>query len=163
MPTATEFFGYTLTNVGPLTTAFSAPTTCASFTDYYAIAPSENNTSNLYLPIACDFPKHPECYPSGTKFDEIVDKQSKTIGQGYFPYFSPGTICPSAWTTVGAYAAASGSNKASSSGIFAEDLWPFDNEPGVVAAALPAGAIFTDIVDPGETVVWCCPRFVRPL
>ncbi|CAM1503478.1 Fc.00g010690.m01.CDS01 [Cosmosporella sp. VM-42] len=157
---STEFFGYTVTNVGPLTTTFTAEASCATATQYQAVAYADNFVTRQAGRLVCPYPTLGNCYPSGEVFDDIGSKASKSLGQGYFPYFSPASLCPSGWTTAGVLASAGESNSASMSaaGIFTEDLWPYDNEGAqFAAAALPAATIFANILDPSETLVWCCP------
>ena len=164
MPSITGYFGYTITNVGPLTTTFTAAASCATATEYLAVAGAEDYVTQQAGRFECSFPSQgTKCYPSGEVFNDIYSKGSKSLGQGYIPYFSPASLCPSGWTTVGVLASAGASNSASTSatGIFTQDLWPYDNDGvRIAAAALPAANIFANVLDPAETLVWCCPRCV---
>jgi hypothetical protein len=73
------------------------------------------------------------------------------------PFYSPGLICPAGWTTAGA-AAKLGPSSSSVSGAFT----PTNNAipTGIDGFFEPMLDVFVAALDPGETAVVCCPRFV---
>lgn len=155
MPTATEYFGYTITNIGALTTPFTAPASCTTGTDYYAYALEQDWASSIIAGTACDPVSLKDCFPSGEAWDDLAKTDYRVPGQGHIAYFSPASECPSGWTTAGVY------ESATSSGIFASDLRPYDDKPGqYVAAGLLNPDIFTRVMSPEETLIFCCPRYI---
>ncbi|GKU07745.1 hypothetical protein FLAG1_10639 [Fusarium langsethiae] len=147
MPTSTEFFGYPLTNLGPLTTTYEPPASCtAATTDhiYYANA-SDFNTQ--YGPVSCGPEKMSDCYPSGSDYDKINSQNLKNGGHPAIDYFSPGVVCPKGWTTAGVFAQGDEGTKG---GIFTQG-------PSIPDDQLGPEDIWGGILEPGETVALCCP------
>lgn len=172
MPTATRYFDRPVTNFGPLTTTFTAPSSCATQAHpnlqwYYH---PRNNTAGAagISGGQCFGVRYDDCLPSGTAFDDAFNT---IYPDGYMQYFSPGLHCPSGWTTAGTvpgsgakptgglHAVPSGA-----SGIFTEDPWPFaakSNASGFGRVAfLPQVKAFPGILEENETLAWCCPRWV---
>ena len=150
MVTSTQWFGYEPTNIGPLTTAFTAAPTCLSGSD-------SNKDARIEVVLAEDIrvplgvinctqgPVPTECLPSGDVLSSLVEAKSSSVGQGQLPYFSPGIKCPDGWETVGRMMpSASGSGN----GVFTET---------VTATGLNLAVIYDNILEAEETVAWCCP------
>ena len=155
MPTATSLSAYSLINIGPLTTTFTAPASCSTAYQTYIVSASD---PSLFLYGAqCDWLPPADCNPSGSAIRSIVSSAedgSPTAGN-IIVYNSPGLVCPSGWATVGV-AAKLNPTSSSISGVFnLSGAIPTDGnyeffEPylDIVLAAL----------DPSETAVVCCPR-----
>ncbi|KPA37169.1 hypothetical protein FLAG1_10025 [Fusarium langsethiae] len=110
MPTATEFWGYSAQNLGPLTTTYSAPSSCATGTDRIVYA-------NASDPVSC----------------------------------------PSGWRTVGTLAHdGDDGDKASASGALATPKW----DEFVGLNPLHPTEFWLGILEPSETLAFCCPRLV---
>lgn len=160
MPTATAYFGYTITNVGSPTGAITVAPSCITGTDYLYVAHSESYTDYVVGRFKCDRPAVRDCFPNRERYPADKRVSGSAAGQGYMPYYSPASECPSGWTTAGVYAEAKGSGSASSSGVFTQDLYPYQDNTMFDAAALPILNAWTSILDPQETVILCCPRYV---
>ena len=162
MPLTDAVGALTLVNVGPLTTTFTAPSSCATTNNYFGgkfIAldePSEYQNVMLAWEGHCDasYETHGDCYPHGDELDEVASVMS------HVPYYSPANVCPSGYQTVGIAAMSSGS--ASISGIFTYDGDSFYQSPEPTASQTPGQNWFanrlTSALGPRETVIACCPR-----
>ncbi|KAF4959380.1 hypothetical protein FSARC_10756 [Fusarium sarcochroum] len=111
MPTATEYFGFSAHNLGPLTTTFTAPSSCATNTNRIVYA-NASSASGAYGGPTCNFKPIGDCIPSGKSWDSLSEQTTKFI-QGRHAYFSPGVVCPQdgkltyftdAWLTYSAIA-----------------------------------------------------------
>lgn len=104
MPHST-YLRYTLHNLGPLTTVFTAPPECTNLA-------SESDAHYIYGNFGYQPGPHPrgavactsrtvgdECQPNGSKRDEIEGRGADLFLYG-IPYYSPGLQCPANWTTV---------------------------------------------------------------
>ncbi|KAM0227442.1 hypothetical protein ACHAP5_012178 [Fusarium lateritium] len=156
MPTRTEFFGYEFSNLGPLTTTYSPPPSCTTVTTdriYYA-----NATSLQWQfggPI-CGPQPIGECFPSGSVVDKRKSDRAKYGGgQGSFHYFSPGVVCPKGWTTAGTLAHGDKSS-AQKSGVFTEAAFRYPGD-SVERYVLSPDEIWLNILEPSETLAYCCP------
>ena len=159
MPTATEFFGITAHNLGPLTTTFTAPSSCAtSINDNHVLF--VNTTSPYYQAgrPRCGFATYADCFPSGDELDAFISQTPPTLFRTTSLYFSPGLACPAGWKTVGALAHAE-SGKMSASGALAQ-------EPPDADLEYPRAAWVTDVwrnmLHKSETLAYCCPRYGYP-
>lgn len=90
----------TPTNIGPLTTTYTAPATCTGLD----IAGRGNiafyNKDDYYGQVGCE--EAPvDCVPAATRTDVNFDRIN--YAYGYLTYHSPGLICPSGWTTAASY------------------------------------------------------------
>ncbi|KAH8175339.1 hypothetical protein LIA77_03757 [Sarocladium implicatum] len=154
---STEFFGGLVTNLGPLTTTFTAAPSCAT----QDIVVEDTMLPGLAWRSECEFPSPASnCIPSASKYWDIYQSfRTGDIGVvGFAPYFSPASICPSGWTTVGAAGLSSGSATPSVSGVFTSPLRPFATLLGDgEGAAFGYHAWFLESLEDGETVIWCCP------
>ena len=155
---STEFFGGLVTNLGPLTTTFTAAPSCAT----KDVVVEASRVPGLAWRSECDFPSPAsDCMPSASRYWDIY--QSYTSGElggpGFAAYYSPASVCPSGWTTVGAAGLSSGSASPSVSGVFTSPLRPFvtlaDDGEGV---GFGYHAWYLESLEDGETVIWCCPR-----
>jgi hypothetical protein len=190
MPSITSLSLYSLTNLGPLTTTWTAPQSCAThavvdlaLTDqpYQAVAVS-----------ACAYPPTPGCYPGGQadKIQQIYTEELNMLNGGVIPYYSPGLYCPDQYTTVGIAVKDGSGNVITSSGLFAptalgsSTIGPGPQTPtvtemdffGTTSTSLTTTAytttftpdynpdwnIFMQALDPSETAVVCCPRYDSP-
>ncbi|EQB57713.1 hypothetical protein CGLO_02113 [Colletotrichum gloeosporioides Cg-14] len=92
-------------------------------------------------------------------------KDNPLIGNAVY-YHSPGTVCPSNWTTVGVAARGDGTSY-SLSGIYADPTFTliqtdsttthFVTQSGVEPDIQPAANMFMSAIEPHETAVACCP------
>lgn len=173
MPRTTEYFGATVTNLGPLTTTYSAPSSCATGFRAWGVARNVSYTGGMigqYQGQAgslCEQQSISDCIPSGTKMDELMASAAATTTNDYLPYYSPGLNCPAGWETVGV---ATGSGRPTSGaglyetpkgakGVFTEDPWPYPPSR-TQPVPLPLVKQYMAILEDTETIVLCCPRYV---
>ncbi|KAJ3546376.1 hypothetical protein NM208_g2023 [Fusarium decemcellulare] len=156
MPTATTFFGRTITNLGPLTTTYTAPTSCATATNNIYFGPSLFPSVEWFRPT-CVPGNYSDCIPSGGAVDKLSREYINTVDQRYIPYFSPGLACPDGWTTVGAINMAQGSE--GSSGIFTEHPYNIKNTPenDHVLRWMMLSQFWLELLEDSETLAYCCP------
>ncbi|KAI1637436.1 hypothetical protein F4809DRAFT_661118 [Biscogniauxia mediterranea] len=158
MPSATEYMGYAVTNLGPLTTTFTAAPSCATADNALYYANASAPAQNLGRPTCAWGPWGDACYPSGARLDSLL--AASTLPGGFAHYYSPGVACPAGWTTAGAAASAgagASSGALNASGVFTQDPWGEFREYGVVDAQLPLGEVYLGALDAAETLVFCCP------
>lgn len=148
MPTTTDILGAVPTNVGPLTTAFAQPTSCVDNRNTW-IAVSRSGSPHLIGVPTCDGPTRSDCYPSGTKLESAY---SATTERQLLAYYSPGLECPSGWTTAGTTAAGG-----KATGIFTTNMFPRNGKDSDYPQDAPLAAEYGFMLDPSETLVWCCP------
>lgn len=157
MPSISTLDGFTFTNWGPVTTTFTAPASCATNTNNMMIA--LNTTVPIWEYAAqCSTFGYYDCIPTGTATPTLTYGDNPNV---YYQaaYNSPGLYCPSDWATVGV-AARHGDNPVSSSGILSLSTTTSVN-PNFPQWEGPA-TLLMDLLDPGETAVMCCPRYVSP-
>ncbi|KAJ5824639.1 hypothetical protein N7447_006979 [Penicillium robsamsonii] len=156
MPTASTLSGYTFSNWGPLTTTFTAPTSCATVTRNVGAGQSASFPL-YYFGEECSSVYDWSCAPTGTitslpprYTSPDLTPQSEMQGS----YFSPGLYCPSGWATVG-LASRDGDKPVTSSGAVSpigpvptHFTFPFRNN---------RANVFMQMLEPNETAVWCCP------
>lgn len=157
MPTKSVLGIETWVNVGPLTTTFTAPATCATpepaVVGLEKEAPPELNLASSEYDISCNYSARQDCFPLPNERAELIKKE---VGLTRIsPYYSPAYDCPSGWTTVGAKAASTPGSGAFTS----EGFGYFDNggEPTSTLAFWNAKVDF--LLGPDETMVICCPRY----
>ncbi|CAH0047288.1 unnamed protein product [Clonostachys solani] len=157
MPSS-EFFGYTLTNIGPLTATFTAPSSCATKSDILVWYSRHDPTltairGDRFLGQgSCVDGVTPRggCAPSGEAIDKII---SASPTASIVWYHSPGIACPSGWTTAGIL---KGGAEPTGSGIFSQEaITPWGNESSYQAIFLPQ--LFANVLDTDETMAMCCP------
>ncbi|KAF4332490.1 hypothetical protein FBEOM_13716 [Fusarium beomiforme] len=131
MPTQTEFFGIGAHNLGPLTTTYEAPSSCATGTDhiYYA-----NKTSpvNAFGRPTCGVKTWGDCLPSGKSWDSIVAQTTE---------FANGLLAHDGSGSVSASGALTGPSNIEGMGV--QMLHPTD--------------YWAEILERSETVAYCCP------
>jgi hypothetical protein len=117
MPFSTAISQYTLTNLGPLTTTWTAPQSCATNTRVQ-LARTLLPEIGVFSPD-CDLHPPGDCYPGGaSQINDMYKVFETVIFGGPVPYYSPGLFCPDTWTTAG-IAVKNGAGKlVSSSGLF---------------------------------------------
>lgn len=166
---------YVFHNLGPLTTTWTAPPSCATSDQSYVTGIAYPNEEGMFRMAFghCNVDEwRPECFPSGERLLEIhnsvLDEQGPLPTDYNYYMHSPGLHCPDSWETVGV--ASIGTEKGDvlvhASGIFSStqflqpSYFPGDNETILPTPSynFPANAI-TSILSPTETVVACCPRY----
>ncbi|KAK2592722.1 hypothetical protein QQS21_009565 [Conoideocrella luteorostrata] len=159
MPTPTQYFGYSVTNIGPLTTRFTPAPSCATTQPNVYIETQLADTRGLYGYPSCAAPKYEGCLPSGKSFDDLNSQLAASPHNGNLVFHSPGLRCPSGWKRAGAVVG--GEKQATRlrgvfTGYSTSTAVPNGNpEP------LPKLKAYAGILDPGETLVWCCPKGFR--
>lgn len=163
---STEHFGYLISNLGPLTTTFTAAASCE--TQNLALADrrapfnflDEEDTPVLWR-SECDFPSlASDCQPSASEYWDLHTsfKSGDIEGyQGWAVYHSPASICPSGWDTVGLASLYSGAGSASQSGIFTKNARP-DPTLSLDGWPLYAADWLVGALEEGEQMIWCCPK-----
>lgn len=169
MPTTSVAGVLPITNLGPLTTTFTAPSTCATQPAISGAGGADVKPPRVNWPEGnCEkglerADHYPDCLPSGDKWRELVEGSNN--GRYPQPYYSPGLHCPRGYTTVGI--AEVNDSTTSVSGIldptftyheYSITSWLF-KVTGVPDFPLPVYQ-FTSALGPGETAIVCCPRFV---
>jgi hypothetical protein len=156
MPTPTQYFGYSVTNLGPLTTRFTPAPSCATATPNVYIETQLDETRGLYGYPSCTAPKYEGCLPNGREFDALNRQLSASPHNGNLVYHSPGLRCPSGWKKVGSNQGGA-QNATSPGGVFTGISTltpPADGSP----TAIPRLEAYANVLDPSETMVWCCPK-----
>ncbi|KAK1671857.1 hypothetical protein BDP55DRAFT_731933 [Colletotrichum godetiae] len=159
----TELSQHAITNLGPLTTAFTAPASCAtsSLGLYLAFESAFPDRVQPFYRQKCEVPDYGECFPSGAVFDDMRSAAitGRSDRAGTIAYFSPASSCPDQYTTAGV-AAKNAEGAVSSSGVFVP---PFVRVPfgsGHMSDRLVANPlvnVFMEALDRNETAVVCCP------
>lgn len=162
MPSTTITDGLTFSNWGPLTTTFTAPTSCATATGNYMIVPNSQDPVFLYS-VQCSTDGFFGCTPTGTASVQQTFDNNPSVAN-HVPYYSPGLYCPSGWATVGA-AARDADNSLSSSGVlrFGTMTDSAVSMPQMFAQFENPTSLLVDLLSPSETLVMCCPRYVQAL
>lgn len=153
MPLTTEYFGCTITNLGPLTTTYTAPTECATATENIHFV----NAKTPFVPAAWGYPScvpgdYGKCIPSGDAYDKLAKEHASTLQQDFLPYYSPGLVCPKGWTTAGEYA--------KDKGPPTEGMMLTTRPSNTITQPLLLALtkIWTTVLEDSETLVFCCPR-----
>ncbi|KAM0261904.1 hypothetical protein ACHAPA_009530 [Fusarium lateritium] len=154
MPTATGYFGVVITNLGPLTTTYTAPSSClTATTDHiqYALAGS---LEYVIGSPKCTADPLGKCVPSGSVVDSMVDERfGRQSGQGFQYYHSPGIYCPHGWTTAAVLAHGQKTGSDERSGFFTATARGNWSKPQGMAP----DDEWLNILDPSETLAYCCP------
>lgn len=156
MPSLTEFFGHTITNFGPLTTTFTAPSSCATETTDRVFFGNATNLAQQFGNPKCLGGYVGDCIPSGSAYDDYVTSYWERPIQAWYPYFSPGLVCPSGWSTVGTLALAENTGSVDAGGVFTQDL--LAGYPTRVRPWVEPDEVWSNALKPSETVAYCCPR-----
>ncbi|KAL2880653.1 hypothetical protein SGCOL_004030 [Colletotrichum sp. CLE4] len=162
MPTPT-LSGTSLLNLGPLTTIWTAPASCATATPTPALA-RLIDPSVAYWLQTCQVDRDPydDCVPSGELLNSEYHSR-RTSTQNFLFHHSPGSQCPSGWATVG-YGVRDETSSHSLSGVFADPTVTVDLQTttSIASEINPrfelAPNLFMSAMEPSETVVVCCPR-----
>ncbi|OAQ65912.1 hypothetical protein VFPPC_07539 [Pochonia chlamydosporia 170] len=155
MPTQSQYFGYSVTNIGPLTTAFTPAPSCATATPHVYIETQLGETRGLYGYPSCAPPKYEGCLPGGKELDRLNRELSANPHNGNLVYHSPGLRCPSGWKKVGSI---HGGTKTPSkpSGVFTGITTATGS--GGNPRPIPRLEAYAQVLGPSETMVWCCPK-----
>ncbi|KAM0243081.1 hypothetical protein ACHAP5_006962 [Fusarium lateritium] len=165
MATSTQYFGYDFYNLGPLTTTFTAPSSCATVnTDHVKFF----NTSAALMyhtgRANCDHWTEGDCSPSGSVIDSIVAdiRRGTTTPANSLFYYSPGIACPSGWDTVGLMAKSNGT--LSVSGFLTETLKDYElystyypTSPPNQPRHIQYTEVWGGILKSSETIAFCGP------
>lgn len=160
---STEYFGYLFSNLGPLTTTYTAPKACETVdTDRVLFVEKERGRGQLEQgqPKCWDHWPLSSCIPSGTAIDNWVES-TITADTGYpnhngaVFYHSPGIHCPSGWTTVGMIA--KGEKTLSMSGYMTESYEGQDGFEKHHALPMPPTKRWDGFLKPYQTVAFCGP------
>ena len=122
MPSVTSLSQFTLQNLGPLTTTFTAPSSCATLQPAVALARTQQPSVPYWLEDCDELDDTLEdCRPSGKAYFDLVDRDGDdaTAPVKVIPYFSPGLICPESWTTAGVAVKDADGSVISTSGLYA--------------------------------------------
>lgn len=163
-PTSTQYYNILFTNLGPLTSTFTAPSSCATVnTDNVLFVQRSQQPAPLGKPKCLDnYWSKGDCIPSGTDIDNwVMSSETATVSekyQGAQLYHSPGIACPEGWNTVGLIAKNNGTMTVS--GYFTE--WPkhFGVKPSqdkTSIRALEPTVIWDEFLHPSQTVAFCGP------
>ncbi|KAH6695479.1 hypothetical protein F5X68DRAFT_272813 [Plectosphaerella plurivora] len=147
-------------NAGPVTATWSAPESCATSRGLIHRGPANppfNSSITINVGKCGEYDAIAECVPNGDKVDEIY----KGVDRGVMPivshYYSPASVCPQGWASVGHAAVNNGT--ATSTGIFAPTVF-YDGSPSTTLDFPYANWIanmFTTVLEPTETAIACCP------
>lgn len=154
-----SYFDVTLVNAGPLTSTFTPPPSCTRPSDHGINIIYGNRTRGWG--VECEdtpITRVSLCKPSESKWlSEPLHTASTDLGT--VRYYSPGLACPSGWVTSGVAIVGKDSQVSTSGRAFATDKpWTYSEyQP------LPFASYFVDNMEPSETVVFCCPRYVTRL
>ncbi|KAI1866587.1 hypothetical protein JX265_007888 [Neoarthrinium moseri] len=162
MPSVTSLSQQLFRNVGPLTTTFTAPASCAT-QSAVALAPVDQPAIAAWLD-GCGIRSVGDCLPNGQTVDNVYASDLATYSANDFLYYSPGVICPASWTTVGV-AVKDDKGSVSVTGIY-EPAAQVTATPGATSLVTPAQNpppnIFVEGLDLGETAIACCPESFAP-
>jgi hypothetical protein len=155
MPTATQYFGVAITNLGPLTTTYTAPSSClTATTDHIQYAISGSLEYVIGSP-KCTADSLGKCIPSGSVLDSMVaERFGRQSGQGFQHYYSPGVYCPHGWTTAAVLAHGEKTDSVERSGFFTATA----NGNWSMPQGMRPDDEWLNILEPSETLAYCCPR-----
>ncbi|KAJ0414720.1 hypothetical protein BJY00DRAFT_318558 [Aspergillus carlsbadensis] len=157
MPSVTSIFGQTITNWGPLPTAYTLPASCASFpSTSWALAFYRRPEVPLWHNCAIETKL---CLPTPTDPSALEDliEANAIPGDGHLGvYYSPGASCPAEWKTVGV--AVRGERTVKRSGFLATSTMATVDEEWVRPMFYNNEEALVHLLDVGGTAVWCCPE-----
>ncbi|KAL0932782.1 uncharacterized protein CTRU02_211745 [Colletotrichum truncatum] len=163
MPTVTSTSQVAITNIGPLTTVFTAPASCATASPNLWLAITQDEFPSRVAPFYkrdCIVPKLGECYASGKKLDDAYASVQSvgTSDIGTIAYFSPASACPDSHTTVGVASKGNDGN-ITSSGIFMPTaVASSEDSRRLLFGQNPPLNLLMQVLDKNETAVICCPQ-----
>ncbi|OHE93095.1 hypothetical protein CORC01_11584 [Colletotrichum orchidophilum] len=158
--TSTQLSQYVFSNLGPMTTVWTPPASCATPSPQLYLAFNDSATIYPQWLQKCETRDYGDCYPSGKAIDSAGSAASSAndlANAGTIYYFSPASACPQGYTTVGV-AAKNGAGDVSSSGAFVP---PVVTDPALAASLLPwnpPNNVLMEALEGGETAVVCCPE-----
>ncbi|UQC90611.1 uncharacterized protein CLUP02_16141 [Colletotrichum lupini] len=161
----TELSQHAITNVGPLTTIFTAPSSCATSSPGLWLAAESVLTDRVqpFFRQKCEGSAYGECFPSGTVFDQIHSAATATVDAGTIAYFSPASVCPDQYTTAGV-AAKNAEGTISSSGVFVPPIVSVPFGSGYMSDRLAYNPIVNVLMEALEKSVYgamtACQRLV---
>ncbi|GKU06501.1 hypothetical protein FLAG1_04351 [Fusarium langsethiae] len=154
MPTATKFFGTTITNFGPLTTTYTPSPSCTTVTTDHLLYAVENVTGPYQGSPRCEHNLVGDCIPEGSSYDLLASKLVGPWELGFFNYHSPGIYCPKGWTTAAVLGHGDKSGSQLRSGAFTITRTPSTlTRPSI----LQPDEIWLSLLEPSETLAFCCP------
>ncbi|EWZ35843.1 hypothetical protein FOWG_03626 [Fusarium oxysporum f. sp. lycopersici MN25] len=154
MPTATEYFGISVTNIGPLTTTYTPPPACTRATTDHLVYALESSLIYGFGSPDCEIDPYGKCLPSGAAVDSFIKEYSHPkSGQGIHPFHSPGIHCPEGWTTAGLLAHGDKTGSAFRSGVFTTTATVNSSQP----LQMGSDEWWLKVLEPSETLAWCCP------
>lgn len=157
MPTATEYFGISVSNIGPLTTTYTPPPECTRATTDHLVYALESSLVYGFGSPDCVIDPYGKCLPSGAAMDSIIKEYSyPKSGQGIHAFHSPGIHCPEGWTTAGLLAHGDKTGSAYRSGVFTSTTSVNSSHP----LQMGSDEWWLRVLEPSETLAWCCPRYV---
>lgn len=157
MPTATEYFGISVSNIGPLTTTYTPPPECTRATTDHLVYALESSLVYGFGSPDCVIDPYGKCLPSGAAMDSIIKEYSyPKSGQGIHAFHSPGIHCPEGWTTAGLLAHGDKTGSAYRSGVFTSTMSVNSSRP----LQMGSDEWWLRVLEPSETLAWCCPRYV---
>ncbi|KAF5613216.1 uncharacterized protein FSUBG_946 [Fusarium subglutinans] len=160
MPTATEYFGMSVSNIGPLTTTYTPPPECTRATTDHLVYALESSLVYGFGSPDCVIDPYGKCLPSGAAMDSIIKEYSNPkSGQGLHAFHSPGIHCPEGWTTAGLLAHGDKTGSAYRSGVFTSTTSVNSSQP----LQMGSDEWWLKVLEPSETLAWCCPKVCRPL
>lgn len=161
MPTVTQEYGYSVTNVGPLTTRFTPAPSCATATSNVFFETMLGDSRELFGFPHCSAATREGCLPSGKEIDSLARQLFANPHNGNLIYYSPGLRCPSGWTTVGKITGGGdGKPRTDATGVFSQSAMPTGDPGGGPANSYPRVLAYIDALAPSETLAWCCPKCV---
>lgn len=154
----TRLYDVDYVHLGPLTTTYTAPASCATLTDL-RVAP----TDIPYIPYwyeTCTLQRPPfgDCFPSGSSIDDRVRSEPPDRRHSWVAYHSPGSACPASWTTAGVVTKNDDGTTTGASGIFTASEFPGpEGTPLPTPQLVPYVHLVAEGLEAGETGVLCCP------
>lgn len=156
MASATEYFGASFTNLGPLTSTWTAPESCATNTvnQYFGVERDLQGIDYVYGRASCGPARLGECVPSGSAIDEFKDSINSDAPLGVFWYHSPGIACPKDWTTAAMIAKGDGNTAEDVSGFLTIGS---DADRPTGLGDMGFTDLFLGFLEPSQTMAFCCP------
>lgn len=156
-----SYFDATLVNAGPLTTTFTPPPGCTRPPNHGILLIHGNNTGHWAASCETTPVKAvSQCIPSESSW--VNAPPAAAVTTNYTPqyelmYYSPGLVCPSGWETKGVAVVGKDMKTTSSGRAFSTNTPWQDDEYQL----LPYASYFVDNMQPMETAIFCCPRYVH--
>ncbi|KAM0281016.1 hypothetical protein ACHAQH_003745 [Verticillium albo-atrum] len=162
MPTSTSVGGFEFFNAGPLSTTWTAPSSCSTMpVETIVSGHGHPYISGLFdaTPLSsCDPVNSTQnCVPNGDEIDAIYEVDNVLDLMTRRHLYSPGLFCPNDYETAGVVAMINGSARVF--GVFTSDGFQYDQDgPTAFPRSNFALNALTSALAPTETAVACCPR-----